>query len=319
MRIQLWGVRGSLPSPISNEEYTGKLKRVLNFAIQKGLSRTDQIEPFLASLPDELRYVFGGDTTCVSVTSDSGKLYIIDCGTGLRRLGNVLMEGDCGKGKGLLNIMFTHNHWDHIQGIPFFRPIYVPGNVLNFYSPYKHQQQALENQMSSPYFPATFQGTASTKNYINIESALDTPLKLEDDLEVSIYPLKHPQGSYAYKFTQNGKHFIFATDTEFTGETIEKIEGKTNFFKNADLLVLDSQYTLDEAFLKVDWGHTSYTMAVNCAINWNVKKLIMTHHEPAYSDDILQENYLLALEHARQMMDVQTEIFLAREGMIFDL
>ena len=125
-------------------------------------------------------------------------------------------------------------------------------------------------------------------------------------------------GSSEYKFEQNGKIFIFATDTEFTGEAIEKA-GDKNFFRNADLLVLDSQYTLDEAFLKVDWGHTSYTMAVNCAINWNVKKLIMTHHEPAYSDDILQENYLLAVEHAEQMADVNTEILLGREGMVFDL
>ena len=319
MRIQLWGVRGSLPSPINNQEYTGKIKRILNSAVQYGLKDTGDIDRFLGTLPDELRYVFGGDTTCVSIISDSGNTYIIDCGTGLRRLGNLLMEGECAKGKGVLNIMFTHNHWDHIQGLPFFRPIYVPGNILNFYSPYPDQQRLLENQMSSPYFPATFQGTASIKNYINIESARHTPLKLEDDLEISIYPLKHPQGCFAYKFRQNGKEFIFATDTEFTGEAIEKIEGKTNFFKNADLLVLDSQYTLDEAFLKVDWGHTSYTMAVNCAINWNVKKLIMTHHEPAYSDDILQENYLLALEHAKQMMDVNTEILLAREGMIFDL
>ncbi len=319
MRIQLWGVRGSLPSPVNNEEYTGKVKRILNAAIQKGLSKREDIDSFMSTLPDELRYVFGGDTTCVSIVSDSGRNYIIDCGTGLRRYGNVLMEGDCGKGKGILNIMLTHNHWDHIQGIPFFRPIYVPGNVLNFYSPYKNQQELLERQMSSPYFPATFEGTASTKHYFNIESALRSPLKLEDDLEISIYPLKHPQGCHAYRFRQNGKNFIFATDTEFTGEAIEKAGGKTDFFRDADILVLDSQYTLDEAFLKVDWGHTSYTMAVNCAINWNVKKLVMTHHEPAYSDDVLQENYLLALEHARQMTDVKTEILLAREGMIFDL
>lgn len=319
MKIQLWGVRGSLPSPISNQEYTGKIRGILDMAVLKGLNKSEDIDTFISSLPDELRFICGGDTTCVTVKSDSGKLYIIDCGTGLRRVGNMLMEEDCAIGKGVLSIMITHNHWDHIQGLPFFRPIYVPGNILNFYSPYKNQQALLENQMSSPYFPATFQGTPSIKNYYNIESALKTPLKLEDDLEVSIYPLKHPQGSYAYKFCQDGKIFIFATDTEFTGETIEKIDSKTNFFKNADLLVLDSQYTLDEAFLKVDWGHTSYTMAVNCAINWNVSKLIMTHHEPAYSDDILQKNYLLALEHARQLTDVKTEILLAREGMIFDL
>jgi len=319
MQIRLWGVRGSLPSAINNEEYTGKLVRILDLAIKTQLKKKEDVNNFLSGLPDELRYVFGGDTTCVTVKSDSGKLYILDCGTGIRRLGNVLMNEDCGKGKGNLNIMITHNHWDHLQGLPFFRPIYVPGNVLNFYSPYKKQQEYLENQMSSPYFPATFQGTASIKNYHFIEHALNTPLQLEEDLFVSIYPLKHPQGCFAYKFRQKNKTFIFATDTEFTGETIEASSPATDFFKNADILILDSQYTLDEAFLKADWGHTSYTMAVNCATNWNVKKLIMTHHEPAYSDDILQENYLLALEHAQLLSDVRTEILLAREGMIFDL
>ena len=319
MQIKLWGVRGSLPSPINNEEYSDKIRRILGLAIRNNLKSGDSIESFLATLPNELRYVYGGDTTCVTVTSDSGRLYILDCGTGIRRLGNILMEGDCARGKGILNIMITHNHWDHIQGIPFFRPIYVPGNVLNFYSPYKKQQEYLENQMSSPYFPATFQGTASTKNYHNIENAINEPIQLEEDLFISIYPLKHPQGCFAYKFQQKNKTFIFATDTEFTGETIESTSSTTDFFKNADLLILDSQYTLNEAFLKVDWGHTSYTMAVNCAINWNIKKLVMTHHEPAYSDDILQENYLLALEHARLLSNVKTEILLAREGMIFDL
>ncbi len=319
MQIRLWGVRGSLPSPISNEEYTGKLNRILNLAIKNQLKKPEEIESFLASLPDEIRYVFGGDTTCVTVRSSSGKLYILDCGTGIRRLGNVLMNEGCGAGKGNLNIMLTHNHWDHIQGLPFFRPIYVPGNVLNFYSPYKKQQEFLENQMTSPYFPATFQGTAATKIYHDIEQAQHTPLKLEDDLYLSICPLNHPQGCFAYKFVQNNKTFIFATDTEFTGETIESSGKTTKFFKDADMLILDSQYTLDEAFLKVDWGHTSYTMAVNCATNWNVKKLVLTHHEPAYSDDILQENYLLALEHARLLSNATTEILLAREGMIFDL
>jgi len=318
MQIKLWGVRGSLPSPISNAEYHEKIQRILEIAAIKK-PKAEDIQSFINSLSDELKYVYGGDTTCATVKSASGKTFIIDCGTGIRRLGNELMEGDCGRGEGILDIFFTHNHWDHIQGLPFFRPIYVPGNVLNFYSPFKHQQQTLENQMKTPYFPAKFEDTPSIKNYHYIEPAPGNIIEPEPGLKISIFPLKHPQGCFAYKFTEAGKTFIFATDTEFTGETIENRSDTKEFFSNADLLVLDSQYTLDEAFLKVDWGHTSYTMAVNCAINWNVKKLIMTHHEPAYSDNILYENYILALEHARLLNDDKTEIFLAREGMVFDL
>lgn len=318
MQIKLWGVRGSLPSPLSNNEYRNKMQRILKIAADQKL-QPENILSFMDSLSDELKFVFGGDTTCATVKSSSGKTYIIDCGTGIRSLGNDLMEGDCGKGKGTLDIFLTHNHWDHIQGLPFFRPIYVPGNIINFHSPFKNQQQALENQMKAPYFPASFEASPSVKKYHYIEPVAGNTIEMEPGLNVSIYPLKHPQGCFAYKFTQGGKIFIFATDTEFTGETIENRSGTKEFFNNADLLVLDSQYTLDEAFLKVDWGHTSYTMAVNCAIHWNVKKLVMTHHEPAYSDDVLYKNYLLALEHARLMNDDKTKIYLAREGMVFDL
>ncbi len=318
MQIKLWGVRGSLPSPLSNDEYKSKMQRILKIAAEQKI-QPDDILPFMDSLSDELKFIFGGDTTCATVQSASGKTYIIDCGTGIRRLGNDLMEKDCGKGKGILDIFLTHNHWDHIQGLPFFRPIYVPGNIINFYSPFKHQQQILENQMKAPYFPAKFEDSPSIKQYHYIEPVPGNTIQLEPDLHISIYPMKHPQGCFAYKFSQGGKIFIFATDTEFTGEAIENRSDIRDFFNNADLLVLDSQYTLDEAFLKVDWGHTSYTMAVNCATNWNVKKLVLTHHEPAYSDDILYENYLLALEHARLLNNDITQIYLAREGMVFDL
>ena len=319
MQIKLWGIRGSIPAPINNEEYTERLRRILNLSVKKQLNKVENIDSFLEALPEELRYLCGGDTTCVSVQSNSGKLYVLDCGTGIRRLGNLLMNDKFKEGKGEINIMISHNHWDHIQGIPFFEPIYISGNILNFYSPYANQKLIFETQMSSPFFPSNFQDTASTKNYFLIKYPQETPLQLEKDLFLSIYPLKHPQGCFAYKFVQNNKTFIFATDTEFTGETIDSSNKAAEFFKNADILILDSQYTLDEAFIKADWGHTSYTMAVNCATNWNVKKLILTHHEPSNSDVDLQSNYLLALKHAHLVSNTHTDIVLAREGMILDL
>lgn len=319
MLIQLWGVRGSSPSPLSNDEYSRKLCEILNLAISAGLNDPARIDSFLETIPDDLRYVYGGDTTCATVTSSSQKKYIIDCGTGIRRLGYELMKGPCGKGQGEVNILLTHNHWDHLQGLPFFTPLYVPGNVIHFYSPFPDQEKHLIDQMSPPFFPAPFEKTQSRKEFHLLDVTNRQSLKLEEDLVLDFYPLKHPGGSFAYRFRQGGRTFIFATDAEFTGESLEKQGRETDFFDGADLLVLDSQYTLQESFSKFDWGHTSYTMAVNCAIRWNVKNLVLTHHEPAYPDSMLKEIYNMAVEHAEQMDNDTLKIDMAREGMTFTL
>lgn len=319
MLVQLWGVRGSCPSPQSNNEYRAKLVSILMRSLEEGIGSTEEIVSFIESLPEELQYNYGGNTTCATVQSDSGKLYIIDCGTGLRPLGDELMKGPCGKGKGELTFLMTHYHWDHIQGLPFFKPIYIPGNHLHFYSPYKNQEEYLNGQMSAPYFPATFNGTPSVKSFTHLDAKERKPLQLEDDLVVEFHPLKHPGGSFAYKFIQNGKTFIFATDAEFTGEAFEKPGTEKDFFNGADVLVLDAQYTLDEAFMKIDWGHTGYTMAVNCGTRWNIKHLVMTHHEPAYSDFKLKENFELALQHQKYTDNLDMKISMAREGMTFKL
>lgn len=320
MQIKLWGVRGSLPAPTTNEEYSYKIHRILERALAAGIKNDTEIPGFIDTLPADLKLVFGGNTTCVTVTSDSGAMYILDCGSGIRLLGYELMKGPCGKGQGVMNIFLTHNHWDHLQGLPFFTPLYIKGNVLNFHSPFKNQQKILADQMKAPYFPAPYEGTASTKHYIQLDVKKRAPLKLEDDLIVDYFPLKHPGGSFAYRFRQKGKTFIFATDAEFTGEIFESRQDDTNdFFNGADLLIIDSQYTLDESFVKFDWGHTSFTMAVNCGLRWNVKKLVLTHHEPAYADAKLNENYMAAIEHGENCKNDSMSIDIATEGTMYTL
>jgi len=323
MLVKLWGVRGSIATPLRNQEYREKLHGVLRAWIDRKTSEADsgaaiadgEIQSFLGTLPAHLGRVYGGDTTCVSVNHDGDEPVIVDCGTGARALGDELMQGPCGRGEGVLHMFFTHTHWDHIQGLPFFKPLYIPGNVIHFYSPLENLESRFIRQQNDLFFPAPFERTGARKYFYVLKEK--TPLEFaSSSLGVDFFPLKHPGGSFAYRFRDGAASFVFATDAEFTGEDLERSDEQFEFFRGADLLVLDAQYTLDDHFTKFDWGHTSVTMAVNCAARWKIGTLVLTHHEPTYSDARLSENLTTALEH-RQALKVERpgRILMAREGM----
>ncbi|TGK31762.1 MBL fold metallo-hydrolase [Leptospira gomenensis] len=317
MIIQLYGTRGSIAAPLRTPEYVQKLSQVLEIVRDRGEGVLSDIQKFISELPEYLTHVVGGNTTCVSVISSSGQKILIDGGTGLRVAGDEWMREEFGKGRGSVVFFFTHTHWDHIQGIPFFKPLYIPGNTAHFYSPFPDLEQRLELQQGASFFPIPFSKLASTKLFTCLLPG--ETLVLEGDCKVDAFPLKHPGGSFAYRFREKGKTFIFATDAEFTGEDFASISEMKPFFADADLLVLDAQYTLDESFQKFDWGHTSYTMAVNCAVAWNVKTLVLTHHEPAYADDVLDIILQEAKAHAEALGNSALKIELALEGSQYKL
>lgn len=314
MLIDLWGVRGSISAPMGNVEYRLKIREILHRSLQAGITNMEDIETFIEKLPENLQYNYGGNTTCAAVTSSSGRLYILDCGTGIRTLGDILMKGPAGKGMAEIHIFVTHTHWDHIQGIPFFKPLYIPGNVIHFHSGISDLEDRLCYQQTDRFFPKEFKAMEATKYFhLMDEGTVFTP---EKNLKISCMRMKHPGGSMAYRFDENGKCFIFATDAEFTADYLETFTPAQNaFFSGSDLLVIDSQYTLDEAFKKFDWGHTSYTMAINCAMKWKTVRLVLTHHEPAYYDEKLFTIKTNAIEHRNAMDEHVPEIIMAREGL----
>lgn len=316
VEIQLYGVRGSIPSPLRTPEYREKILTILKMAEASGGKAFSSPETWLETLPDYLTFVTGGNTTCIKVRSSSGDSVLIDMGTGVRVLGDEFIQGEFGKGNGELSIFFTHTHWDHIQGIPFFKPLYIPGNKFTLYSPSEDLEDRLYYQQEPRFFPVSFERFADQCSFRHLKTEETV---LIGGMKIEWLPLKHPGGSAAYKFTENGKSFIFATDAEYTGEDLPLVARQKPFFLGADLLLLDSQYTLDDSFQKFDWGHTSYTMAVNCASNWEVKTLALTHHEPAYSDEILAIILDDAKTHAENLGTKDLSIILAREGMKFEL
>lgn len=317
MVVTLYGVRGSLPAALRNTEYKSKIWEILRRFHKSQESVSGNLAGFWKQLPDRLKYTVGGDTTCVAVSSNQGRTYVLDFGTGSRVLGDSLVPQILAAKKPFeLDVFITHTHWDHIQALPFFKPIYFPQVKIRFFSPYPDLEERLVRQMDKEFFPIGFHTTSSQKEFVLFQPG--QKLELEDgNLTVEAHPLKHPGNSYAYKFVENQKSFVFATDAEFTGEDWEYIRGIAHFFQNSDLLVLDSQYTLDESFAKFDWGHTAYTMAVNVAHQWKVKNLALTHHEPSYDDEKVFGICEEAQMHAEQLGDHKLRIHLAREGMVF--
>ncbi|BDA78066.1 hydrolase [Leptospira kobayashii] len=319
MIVQLFGVRGSIAAPLRNQDYRKKILEILELYASKPPQTRNSVEDFWKKLPYHLKFVTGSDTTCVTVTDAKGEIYILDMGTGVRNVGDDLLQAYFSKkSRKDVNIFITHTHWDHIQGLPFFKPIYFPDFNLKFHSPYADLETRLEDQQRPEFFPVRFSDTGSRKEFHHFLPGDE--MKFPSGIKVETHPLKHPGGSFAYKFTDAlGKVFIFATDAEFTGEDMSIIHDYAPFFKDADLLVLDTQYTLDESFSKFDWGHTSYTMSVNCATAWNVKNLVLTHHEPSYSDEKIYEIYEASRLHKKFLGEKKLKIHLAREGLRFHL
>ena len=309
MNIHFWGVRGSLSTPTTPSRIKSKISAIVEQITPEDIVDTESRERFLAGLPPWLFGTVGGNSPCVSV--DFGKTnecIIFDCGSGLREMGMVHFNEN--RETSHYHIFFSHFHWDHIQGLPFFGPCYNPSIKMDFYSPVPNIEKILSNQMVHPYFPVSMDAMRAKKTFHHLQNNIKISGRT-----ISYKKMNHPGDSYAYCINENGKRFIYSTDTELIANDFVKSEENVSFFKGADLLVIDCQYTLGEAIDKYNWGHSAFSLAVDFAVHWGIKHMVMFHHDPSYDDYKLYGLLQSARWYLEQMNIKGIELTLAYEGL----
>ncbi len=264
MKISFWGVRGSIPSP------GGKTVR------------------------------YGGNTTCIAIETEDGELIILDAGTGIFGLAQTLVKRLPVK----CSLFLTHTHWDHIQGLPFFAPFFIPKNLIHIYgalSPVSAQsiKHVIETQMEYCYFPVRVAELAAEIEYTTLRERQAVAI---GKTKVTGILMNHPNLGFGYRIECDGKSVFFTGDheplyniygpeddyyEEYESLIAEKNRLLADFVRGVDVLIADAAYTAEEYPLKKGWGHGTFESCLSLAYETGAKSLYLTHHEPLRSDDQL--------------------------------
>ncbi|HLT48747.1 MAG TPA: MBL fold metallo-hydrolase [Rubricoccaceae bacterium] len=267
MRVRFWGVRGSIATP----------------------------------LPETLGV--GGNTACVEVRVPGGPPLVLDLGTGARGLGAALVHEADGAALDL-HVLLSHFHWDHIQGFPFFAPLYGPGNRVTLYAADADgpPRALLEGQMQAPYFPVDFDELPAAPRFVTLEA--HRPVEI-GGARVVPFPVHHTQHVFGFRIEAGGACLVYCTDYEHGDPGADALIAE--MARGADLLICDAQYTPEEYATREGWGHTTWEVAARLARRAGVARLALFHHDPTHADADLEEilgaaraifpDTLLATEH----------------------
>ncbi len=259
--------------------------------------------------PTTVRY--GGNTSCVEVRADDGTLAVLDCGTGAHGLGQALLaEAPSVDG----HLLIGHTHWDHIQGMPFFAPLFVAGNRWHIYAPRglgQHLEDTLAGQMQYTYFPVSLQDLGATIHY----HELVEETFMVGGIEVTAQYLNHPALTLGYRLRADGATLVYSTDHEPFARDVAQTDLRApigaaltpddrrhcDFLRDADLVIHDSQYLASEYPAKVGWGHSTIEYAIALAIEARARHLVLFHHDPLRDDAAVDTGLSSARHQARQL------------------
>jgi phosphoribosyl 1,2-cyclic phosphodiesterase len=314
LKVYIWGARGSIPTPPSSAEITEKIIGVLWSAQGQAFSDREAVARHVHSLPLLQVGTVGGNTPCVEVRSGDD-FVILDAGSGIRPLGLKLMEGPCGKGGGVVHLLMSHTHWDHMTGFPFFAPAYVPGNKIIVYGLHDRLPERFEIQQNPLHCPVPLDVMPAEKVFKTVQEGEAFQIGV---LRITSKELGHPGKSYSFRIEDETGCVVYATDCEHRNLSQDTMRPFLEFYRDADVLIYDSQYTFQEAMLKEDWGHSSSLIGVDIAVAAGIRHLLMFHHEPGYDDKNIADLVERTRRYCQHTHGGKCIVNVAYEGMCID-
>jgi len=289
MYLKFWGTRGSIP------------------------------------VPGDRTIRYGGNTPCVELRTNDNQLIILDAGSGLRELGRELSQNGAPQS---IHIFISHYHWDHIQGIPFFMPLYTKGNNITFYGEGcsgKRVKEILGYQMASNYFPINIDEVTAQTNFVEIKT--DSVYQI-GNVKVETHRANHSSPTISFKFTEGDKKVVYMPDNELllkdsklansASEILDNNNGLIDFCLGSDYLIHDSMYDENSILGKKGWGHSGNITLAYLSILSKVKNLVLFHYNPDYNDekiDALLKETLFVLNSENSAINCVA----SKEGMCIEL
>lgn len=301
--VKFWGVRGSLPSSKLPVDWRIHFEKLMKNFFTQGYSKANEIEKYISSHELPLIGGYGAATTCVEISSPKGRI-IIDGGSGIRNFSEKVMAGKAGSVKGPFHIFMTHFHWDHLMGIPFFTPHYIPKSEIHYYGVQPDLEKMIRGVFKKPYFPVPFESLSSNIHFHVIEPR--KPVKILD-IEITPYQLDHPDPCWGYRVVNQNSVYSHCVDTEGTRVSREELDLDLPLYQNVDLMYFDAQYTFPELAEKANWGHSAAQIGLDLAFREGVKRILFAHHDPGATISQIQdlkkqtaEYYQWRLDHAEE-------------------
>lgn len=310
------GADGFIRKPINTDTFASTLRRIINDQVSMTFWGVRGILPKTGK--GALKY--GGNTSCVTLEFPNQQLFIFDGGSGIKELGNKLVADK--KKRINAKLFISHPHWDHINAIPFFAPLYMQGNEFEILGAKQGDitmRELISAQMDGVYFPITLTEFSARTYFRNLEEGTHDVA----DIEVKTKLLAHPGRALGYRVNYNGRSFCYVTDQELylnDSDFYDQHYEKTivEFIKDADVLITDTTYTDEEYKSKVNWGHSCISKVCEIADRGHVKNLYLFHHDPDQDDDAIDKKLAMA---TRKLKDLGSKVncIAPKEGDYFKL